>query len=589
MGKLGSQTHCPANMPTLLLHINPGKPTEQKFPLSTSPVHLGRAAANELSFPLDARLSRMHLAFESRGGLWVIRDLGSKNGTYVNDARITTEQPLRPGDVVLAGELLIRIQEAGSGSAGRQSVVIVSEDVIEDEDPQARTVITDLNQFLRRSASKFETPGVVQKHMEALVRAGRELAGHRPLDDLFALILDLSLSAVSARRGVLMLQENGELVPKAAKGDNFRISRAVCDQVIRQRQSLLVKDTQFEKAFLESHSIAAESVKSLIAVPLQTNSDVLGLIYLDTPHVIAPFTDDDLALLTVMANVAAIRLEQARLVLVEQAERLMQRDLEQAGEIQQGLLPTVTPHVDGLDLAGFNKACRTVGGDYYDFFTYPDGRLAAVLGDVAGKGMAAALMMSGVHARSHLLLEEPIAPGEYLTRLNRATTGRCPQNRFITMAAALVNPATGEVQYSSAGHNPAIIVRANGQVELLKDTGLVLGILKMASYQDCFVTLNAGDMLVLYSDGITEATREDTDEEFGETRLCRVLAANAHLPATELVEIVLRAQAYFTNNGPAADDATLVVIRRGSPPAKQPQWTTLTDEAPAPVVEQAPI
>ncbi|MCU0227331.1 MAG: SpoIIE family protein phosphatase [Bryobacterales bacterium] len=569
-------------MPTLLLHINPGKPNAQKFPLSANSVQLGRSATNALSFPLDARLSRTHLAIERRGNLWVISDLGSKNGTFVNGARITTEQPLRPNDTILAGELLIQVEEVGSGATGRQSVVIVSEDSIEEEDPQARTIITDINQLLRRNSTKFETPGVAQKHMEALVRAGRELAGHRPLDELFSLILDLSLSAVSARRGVLMLQEQGELVPKAAKGDNFRISRAVCDQVIRQRQSLLVKDTQFEKAFLESHSIAAESVKSLIAVPLQTNSDVLGLIYLDTPHVIAPFTDDDLALLTVMANVAAIRLEQARLVLVEQAERLMQRDLDQAGEIQQGLLPTVTPEVEGLDLAGFNKACRTVGGDYYDFFTYPDGRLAAVLGDVAGKGMAAALMMSGVHARSHLLLEEPIAPGEYLTRLNRATAGRCPQNRFITMAAALVNPATGEVQYSSAGHNPAIVIRASGEVQLLKETGLVLGILKMASYQDSFVTLNDGDLLVLYSDGITEATRLDTDEEFGETRLCRVLSANAHLPAVELIDMVLRAQAYFTNNAPAPDDATLVVIRRGQAKPKPPAWTTLTDESPAP-------
>lgn len=564
-------------MPKLTLIINPGKATERNFALEHSPVRLGRASTNELSFPMDARLSRTHLVLEQRGEIWVLRDLGSKNGTFINDNRVTTDHPLKAGDLIAAGELLLRIDEASG--AGRHHVVFVGEEATDAGDEHSRTVITDLNQFLRQGVVQGETPAMVQRHMEALVRAGRELAGHRPLDELFSLILDLSLSAVSARRGVLMLQENGELVPKAAKGDNFRISKAVCDQVIRQRQSLLVKDTQFEKAFLESHSIAAESVKSLIAVPLQTNSDVLGLIYLDTPHVIAPFTDKDLALLTVMANVAAIRLEQARLVLVEQAERLMQRDLDQAGEIQQGLLPASTPEVPGLDLAGFNKACRTVGGDYYDFFTYPDGRMAAVLGDVAGKGMAAALMMSGVHARSHLLLEEPISPGEYLTRLNRATAGRCPQNRFITMAAALVNPQTGEVLYASAGHNPAIVVRANGDVELLKDTGLVLGILKFASYQDAQVTLEEGDMLVLYSDGITEATRSDSDEEFGEARLCRVLAANCRLPAPDLIEMVLRAQSHFTGNAPAADDATLVVIRRGKTVPTEPQWNTLSGEA----------
>lgn len=566
-------------MANLLLRINPGRSSETKFPLDGDRVHLGRAATNELSFPQDARLSRTHLVLERRGSLWTIRDLGSKNGTFVNDCRLSTEQPLRPGDIILAGELTIHLEEAGK-SLPAHSVVFIGDEPSSADDENERTVITDLNQFLRRNVAHLETPAVVQKHMEALVRAGRELAGHRPLDELFSLILDLSLSAVSARRGVLMLMEDGELVPKAAKGDNFRISKAVCDQVIRQRQSLLVKDTQFEKAFLESKSIAAESVKSLVAVPLQTNSDVLGLIYLDTPHVIAPFTDDDLALLTVMANVAAIRLEQARLVLVEQAERIMQRDLDQAGEIQRGLLPTETPEVPGLDVAGFNQACRTVGGDYYDFFNYPDGRMAAVLGDVAGKGMAAALMMSGVHARTHLLLEEPLAPSEYLTRLNRATAGNCPQNRFITIAAALVDPATGEVHYSSAGHNPAILIRSSGEVEMLSETGLVLGILKLASYQDSVVHLGEGDLLVLYSDGITEATRAGGDEEFGESRLCRVLAANAHLSASELIDFVLRAQAYFTGNAPALDDATLVVIRRGMPPRRPTKWSTLTDEAP---------
>jgi phosphoserine phosphatase RsbU/P len=577
-------------MPELQLRIQPGSlsdrttsVTEQVFPLNGTRVHLGRAATNELSFPNDPRLSRTHLVLERRGTLWTIRDLGSKNGTFVNDAHLTSEQPIKPGDVILAGELAIQVEQTGSAVPGHSVVFVGDDDETGTEDENDRTIIKDLNVYLSRGVAKLETPGVAQRHMEALVRAGRELAGHRPLDELFSLILDLSLSAVSARRGVLMLLENGELVPKAAKGDNFRISRAVCDQVIHERQSLLVKDTQFEKALLASHSIAAESVKSLIAVPLQTNSDVLGLIYLDTPHVIAPFSDDDLALLTVMANVAAIRIEQARLVLVEQAERLMQRDLDQAGEIQRGLLPTATPDVPGLDVAGFNQACRTVGGDYYDFFVYPDGRLAAVLGDVAGKGMAAALMMSGLHARTHLLMDEGPSPGEYLTRLNRATVGRCPQNRFITLGAAVVDPATGKVRYASAGHNPAILVRANGGIEMVTETGLVLGVLKMASYEDVEVQLDAGDLLVLYSDGITEATRPHSDEEFGEQRLCRVLAANAHLPAGELIDFVLRAQSFFTGNAPAFDDATLVVIRRGTVSSKGPQWTTLTDEAPVAV------
>ncbi|MDZ7637570.1 MAG: PP2C family protein-serine/threonine phosphatase [Bryobacterales bacterium] len=224
----------------------------------------------------------------------------------------------------------------------------------------------------------------------------------------------------------------------------------------------------------------------------------------------------------------------------------------------------------------FNEPCRTVGGDYYDFFPYPDGRLAVVLADVAGKGMPASLMMSSLHARSHLLLADPTPPAEFLARLNRSMVGFCPSNRFITMTAILVDPATGDVQYSSAGHNPAILVRANGETELVRDSGLILGIMKSASYEDRSVQLDDGDMLVLYSDGISEATREGQDEEFGEHRLCRVLSANAHLPATQLIDVVLRSIAFFTANAPNFDDATLVVVRRGGP--KGPAtWGTLAE------------
>lgn len=563
-------------MPAFQLVIDQTGERTRNYPLETERVHVGRSTGNELSFPEDPRLSRIHLVFERRGNLWVVRDLSSKNGTFVNGHRITAEHPLTVGDVVSAGELSMRLAEAEVAEAAH-SVMIVGDDAGGEEHPFSKTVVADLSSFLKGPSSVAEQPGVAQKQMEALVRAGRELAGLRPLNELFELILDLSLSAVSARRGVLMLLEEGKLSPKAAKGDNFRISKAVCEQVMERRKSLLVKDTQFEQALMSSHSIAAEAVKSLMAVPLQTNNDVIGLIYLDTPHIIAPFTEDDLALLTVMANVAAIRLEHARLAAVEQAERIMQRDLEQAGEIQRGLLPEAIPEAPGLEVAGFNEPCRTVGGDYYDFFPYPDGRLAVVLADVAGKGMPASLMMSSLHARSHLLLEDPTSPAEFLTRLNRSMVGFCPANRFITMAAVLIDPATGNVQYASAGHNPAVLVRANGETELIRDSGLILGILKVAAYEDRAVQLHDGDVLVLYSDGISEATRAGEDEEFGEDRLCRVLGANAHLPAAQMIDVVLRARAHFTHHAPNFDDATLVVVRKGRAKAP-PTWGTLSSD-----------
>ena len=205
---------------------------------------------------------------------------------------------------------------------------------------------------------------------------------------------------------------------------------------------------------------------------------------MDSPSLLREFTKDDLNLLTVMANVAAIRIEQTRFAEVDQARQLMARDLEQAAEIQQGFLPAVAPAVRGLDVAGHNAPCRTVGGDYYDFFPYGSSRIAMVLGDVSGKGMPASLLMMGLQARVQVLIEEPKNLAEVMTRLNRITSANCPSNRFITVFFCILDGDTGELTYCNAGHNPPLIIRADGSYEQLPGGGPVLGILPFIEYQE---------------------------------------------------------------------------------------------------------
>ena len=175
-----------------------------------------------------------------------------------------------------------------------------------------------------------------------------------------------------------MTVEDGELVVRANQGQGFRISTAVRDRVLNSGLSVLVRDTSIDDAFRERRSIVEQNIRTLMAVPLQTRDQIIGIIYVDSPSLLREFTKDDLNLLTVMANVAAIRIEQTRFAELEQARQLMARDLEQAAEIQQGFLPSVAPAVRGLDVAGHNAPCRTVGGDYYDFFPYGNSRIAMV-------------------------------------------------------------------------------------------------------------------------------------------------------------------------------------------------------------------
>src|SRR6516164_8299188 len=366
------------------------------LPLSGSRLAVGRSSSAELSFPEDAGLSRQHFAFEFEDNEWSVRDLGSKNGTFVNNIPLKARLILRPGDRITAGHLTIVYSPQGDKpSAPKPGVVVFEGEPGTDTTSASITLEGALSKtmVLDRGGPKASAP------LKALIDAGMELSENKPLAELFQTILDLAIQAVTAQRGVVMVLENGELVAKAHKGEGFRISTAVRDQVLKNKSSIKVQNAQLEEAFKSRMSIVEQRVHAMMVVPLQTKDQIIGLIYVDSPFVLRVFTEEDLSLLTVMANIAAVRLENARLAEIEQAERIMKRDLAQAAEIQRGILPETAPEVPGLDLAGFNAPCRTVGGDYYGFVTYPGGRVGLALGDVSGKGMSAALMVMAFEGR----------------------------------------------------------------------------------------------------------------------------------------------------------------------------------------------
>jgi sigma-B regulation protein RsbU (phosphoserine phosphatase) len=522
-------------------------------PLDSDRISLGRSSITELCYPDDSGLSRQHLAFEKAGDDWLIRDLGSKNGTLLNGVRITAPQVLKQGDRVTAGHLILIFD---SSTIRNTRPVVFFEDVDDETSNTSSTVISGLQDVIQADRVK---PEAGSAHVSALIRAGNELAGQRPLPELFRVILGLAMEGVQAERGVLMTLEDDELVIRAHKGEGFRISSAVRDRV-KKGSSVLVRDTSLDDAFKERRSIVEQHVRTLMAVPLQTQEKIIGLIYVDSPGLIREFSVDDLSLLTVMANVAAIRIEHARFAEMEQARQLLAREMEQAAEIQRSFLPSVAPKVPGLDLAGFNAACRTVGGDYYDFFAYPNGRVSMVLGDVSGKGMPASLLMMGLQARVQSLIDEPESLASALTRINRITSANCPRNKFISFFMCVLDPATGELTYANAGHNPPVIVRTDGSHELLEGGGPVLGIMKGIEYQQYKVQMKKGDIFAIYSDGVTEAATP-ADEEFEIENLKKTLLANSQQSAQTMIEEVNKALVAWTAGAPPADDITLIVAR----------------------------
>ncbi len=533
------------------------------IPLDSDRLCLGRSTTVELSYPNDSGLSRQHTLLERAGESWTVVDLGSKNGTMLNGQPLTAKTALKSGDRIMAGHLILICD--GMSSRG-SSPVVVFDPTGSDESSEASstTVITNLESIMRADEKARETKGesgFASAQVAALVRAGNELSGNRPLPELFRFILELAIDAVKGDRGILLTLEKGQLVPQANRGEGFRISSTVRNRVIDTGASVLVSDTGADEALRERKSIVEQNIRSLIAVPLQTGKEIIGIIYVDSPSILRPFTKDDLNLLTVMANVAAVRIEHTRLAEMERAKQIMARDLDQAAEIQQMYLPAVAPKVTGLDLAGHNAACRTVGGDYFDFFPYEGSRVAMVLGDVSGKGMPASLLMMGLQARVQALAEEPKDLASVMTRLNRLTCANCPANRFITVFFCILNGETGELIFCNAGHNPPVIVRNDGKDEKLQGGGPVIGIIPTIEYSAYRMTLEVGDTLAIYSDGVTEQANAE-DDEFETDRLAETVRRNRHLPASVIVEKIRQAVTDHAAGVPQADDITIMVARR---------------------------
>lgn len=530
-------------MPKLVVSTQDG--FSRDVPEDRATVTIGRHPANDFSFPDDIGLSRHHVTFERRGEVWIVQDQASKNGTYVNGVMATGPQQLRVGDKVLASGITVTCV---------------------DDQPALRTVIFEAPSPRTHSSPQYRTslkevlPDNATDALSALIRAGKELGIRRPLKELFQVILRQAMETVRADRGVLLTLENGQLVEQASRGEGFRISTLVRDRVVVDRESLLIQNVLSEETLQRRESIVFGGVQSLMAVPLQTDERVIGLLYVDSVRLLTPFTQESLSLLTVMANVVAVRLDQERMAIIAEQERFHAMELEQAAEIQRSHLPSSPPAAAGLDIAGHQSPSRTVGGDYYDFLRDSRGRVGLVVADVAGKGLPASLMMMKMQAHVQALAELELEPADFAERLNRSIAATCPKNRFITFCLARVDPVTRMLRYSNAGHNQPLLVHPDGSVTRLGEGGPVLGLLPGMPYQDEQVVMQPGDALVMYSDGITEAENE-AGEEFGERQLLRVLSKVRSAASVEIIGAINAAVQEWTAGAPPSDDRTLVVMK----------------------------
>jgi sigma-B regulation protein RsbU (phosphoserine phosphatase) len=379
----------------------------------------------------------------------------------------------------------------------------------------------------------------------------------------------LVFEAVPAERCLIMLREGepAELKIRAAEMRDsrpevgeVRVGRTIVEEVVNQGRSVLTSDAQHDPRF-KSSTVTFQGIRSVLAVPLGVGDRIFGMIYADSPLATSRFSEDHLKVLTTLGSVAAIRVENTRLLEEHLEQQQYERELQLAREIQQRFQPTAPPVVPGFELQGISFPSYQIGGDYYDFIPCPDGRLVVALGDVSGKGTSAALLMSSLHAAVHAQVASCRPITETVGAVNRYLADNTPANRFVTLFYAELDPLTGSLSFINAGHNPPIIAHEGGKYETLGAGGVPLGILPDFDYREGRTQLRPGDVLIAYSDGVTE-TQNPAGEEFGTMRLQEVISENLERSAAGMRDKIEAALSAFAQGTPAVDDITLVIVKR---------------------------
>jgi len=549
----------------------------ENFPLGRLRITLGRSARNDLCIP-DPFASRVHAEVRNEGEDYILQDLGSANGTLYNGAVVDGAIKLTTGGRIQIGETEIvfadsmyplssgatMITDEVSSSLPEATIALASSDrttsglleAIEDARAKPEEVTA------RRAGTQSDLLALISK-------VGITLLASTTLNETLDQIVSLVFEAVPADRCMIMMRDHkiddlkvlvARLRDRVGAVGEIRISRSVIEEVVTQGKSVLTSDAQADPRFAGG-TVVLQGVRSVLAVPLGVRDKVFGIIYADSPLAEGRFTEDHLKLLTTLASVAAIRVENARLLEERMERERLEQELHVASEIQQRFQPSSAPHVAGYELQGISFPCYEIGGDYYDFIERVNGNVMVALGDVSGKGTAAALLMSSLHAAVHAQASSHDSLTDIITAVNRYLADNIPANRFVTLFFAELDPKAGTLAFLNAGHNPPMIVHAGGTMEQLAAGGLPLGIMPNAEFREGRTLLHPGDVLVIYSDGVSEAVNP-TGEEFGPTRLYQVVARSLDESAAGIRDRIESALTKFCQGTPAADDITLVIVKR---------------------------
>lgn len=548
----------------------------RRVPLRGKLVTIGRDPSNDLCLD-SAVVSRFHSKVLRRGGEHFIVDCSSRHGTFVNDA-LVTEAPLREGSK-------IRFGTVGAPTATYQRS--------QELQPSAPA------EGLAVDPAQMES-NQEMRDIAALVDTFLKLNGDLLLEDVLQIVVARSIELADADRGLILLVERHvdaqetstqdeeapaetgnepqELALAMARdragnplgGERLMISKKIPGDVLQTGTGVILEDLLAPGSVTDHPSTIEIGVRSAMCVPLrvrrsrpgQRANPVLGVLYVDSTSRKRPFSQKLLGALESLASEAAQAIYNSQLYEEHLAKRELDKEMRIARNIQKRLLPPSSYRSGWVELHGSSQASREVGGDLLDYYPRGEHQINLLLGDVSGKGIPAAMissMLDGIFYGLGAQAQGVPDLGQAARELNRYLVSKSGEERFVSAIFGALS-STGKLTYVNAGHNPPICARAAGHLEILREHGMVLGMLEEAEYRPLEVQFLPGDVLVLYSDGITEA-RSRGGERFGLDRLQKVVLEQSQRSAREIHDSILSALARFAAGEPRGDDATLMVVK----------------------------
>ena len=513
----------------------------------------------------DATVSRHHAKLEVIADCrCFISDLGSHNGTYVNGEKIQSRIPIKPGDQLQFGSAEFRLIDDRETIPPTPKPTLTK---LSHHDPE-RSVVLPLDEVLKPLPSRVTDQ---PEFLSTLFEMARMLVLPEPQETMLERTLKLVTNIIPADRLAVLFTSpdqnevyTGALhLPQGKDLGTFTLSRTIVKMLMTTKSAVLIGNVLDDPRFADRQSIISSDLKSAMAVPLLDKDRVLGILYADTTNALYHYNNDYLRLFATFGNIIASRLTNYTLLKERHEKELFEAELKRASTIQKNLLPRTIPQPDYYSIHAFQEQCRAVGGDLYDVEMLPDGRIIFLAADISGKGMGAALLMSNILASFRILYkDEHFDLGTVIDKVSLELFEHSAPEHFATLFVGLLDPKCHTVTYINAGHNPALLLRENGLLEHLEASGTMIGAFDFSQWVEETVSLAVGDVLILFTDGVTEA--EKGDACYSDERLEHLVIANREKNPEDIARIVMSDVTAFIEDTPRSDDITMLVMKRNS-------------------------